>query len=153
MHVSFRNRLTFFFILLVILPVLAVAAVGLLIVENAESSSTEDQVQTARKTARARSTSPSQDNAEAVAGTFAQDDSIATAIRDNDEQKLEKRLAKLIEDGHGEAARGSISSARRRSTSGRTTRSRPRGRRSRTTARASGRSSCPRSPRTTTAGS
>ena len=36
MHLSFRNRLTFFFILLVILPVLAVASVGILIVRNSE---------------------------------------------------------------------------------------------------------------------
>ena len=36
MHVSFRNRLTFFFILLVVLPVLAVGIVGILIVRNAE---------------------------------------------------------------------------------------------------------------------
>ena len=48
MHVSFRNRLTFFFILLVILPVLAVATVGLLIVENAETQRTEDRLTLSR---------------------------------------------------------------------------------------------------------
>ena len=35
---SFRNRLTFFFILLVILPVLAVASVGILIVRDSEEA-------------------------------------------------------------------------------------------------------------------
>ena len=97
MHVSFRNRLTFFFILLVILPVLAVAAVGLLIVESVESSSTEDQVQTARKTAGALYES-AQDNAGAVAGAFAREESVAAAIRDNDEQDLERQLEKLTNE-------------------------------------------------------
>jgi len=41
MHVSFRNRLTFFFILLVILPVLAVAFVGILIVRDSEEGKTD----------------------------------------------------------------------------------------------------------------
>ena len=80
MHVSFRNRLTFFFILLVILPVLAVATVGLLIVHNAETTATNKQLESAQKAASALYEA-SQDNAEAVAGTFAQDDSIAAAIR------------------------------------------------------------------------
>ena len=50
MHVSFRNRLTFFFVLLVILPVLAVAFVGILIVRDSEEEKTDStltQAQTA----------------------------------------------------------------------------------------------------------
>ena len=41
MHVSFRNRLTLFFILLVILPVLVVAGVAILSVQRSESSRTD----------------------------------------------------------------------------------------------------------------
>ena len=44
MHVSFRNRLTFFFILLVILPVLAVAVVGIMIVRSNENSNTNELI-------------------------------------------------------------------------------------------------------------
>jgi diguanylate cyclase (GGDEF)-like protein len=104
MHVSFRNRLTFFFILLVILPVLAVATVGLLIVHNAEQSRTDDRLELAQDAASALYES-SQTNAEAVAGTFALDDSIASAIRDTNVAKLETRLSKLIEDGTAKRAR------------------------------------------------
>ena len=44
MHVSFRNRLTFFFILLVILPVLAVATVGILIVGGRQAINGEIEI-------------------------------------------------------------------------------------------------------------
>jgi diguanylate cyclase (GGDEF)-like protein len=104
MHVSFRNRLTFFFILLVILPVLAVATVGLLIVHNAEQARTGDRLESAQQAATALYVA-SQDNAEAVAATFAKDDSIAAAIRENDQEKLENRLAGLIDDGTAKRAR------------------------------------------------
>jgi len=104
MHVSFRNRLTFFFILLVILPVLAVATVGLLIVHNAEQSRTEDRLKLAQDAATTLYES-SQTNAEAVARTFALDRSIATAIRENDVTRLENRLSKLIKDGTAKRAR------------------------------------------------
>ena len=51
MHVSFRNRLTFFFILLVILPVLAVAVVGILIVRNTEEGQTDERLSLAQRAA------------------------------------------------------------------------------------------------------
>ena len=52
MHVSFRNRLTFFFILLVILPVLAVAAVGILIVRDSEEAKNDATLEQAQRRGR-----------------------------------------------------------------------------------------------------
>jgi hypothetical protein len=49
MHVSFRNRLTFFFILLVILPVLALALVGILIVRDSEAGKTDTRLGQAQR--------------------------------------------------------------------------------------------------------
>ena len=51
MHVSFRNRLTVFFIVLVILPVLAVAAVGILIVRDSEAGKNADSARQAQRAA------------------------------------------------------------------------------------------------------
>ncbi|HZB76165.1 MAG TPA: diguanylate cyclase [Solirubrobacteraceae bacterium] len=96
MHVSFRNRLTFFFILLVILPVLAVATVGILIVRNTEERNTDERLALARTAAQALYQS-GRDSAEAVARTFAQDDSVAAAIRSGDRRRLQRRVDDLIE--------------------------------------------------------
>ncbi|MET0685910.1 MAG: diguanylate cyclase [Solirubrobacteraceae bacterium] len=104
MHVSFRNRLTFFFILLVVLPVIAVGIVGILIVRNAEETANDQRLDSAQTAAEALSES-SQDNAAAVAQTFAQDDSIAAAIRAGESERLENRLQKLINDGTAQRAR------------------------------------------------
>src|ERR671911_292005 len=96
MHVSFRNRLTFFFILLVILPVLAVATVGILIVRNTEERNTDERLALAGTAAQALYQS-GRDSAEAVARTFAQDDSVAAAIRSGDRRRLQRRVDDLIE--------------------------------------------------------
>ena len=48
---SFRNRLTFFFILLVILPVLAVASVGILIVRDSEEGKNDAALEQAQRAA------------------------------------------------------------------------------------------------------
>src|ERR687897_1942085 len=96
MHVSFRNRLTFFFILLVILPMLAVATVGILIVRNTEERNTDERLALARTAAQALYQS-GRDSAEAVARTFAQDDSVAAAIRAGDRRRLQRRVDDLIE--------------------------------------------------------
>ena len=68
MHLSFRNRLTFFFILLVILPVLAVASVGILIVRNSEEGKNNDALEQAKRAA-ASLYSDAEDRARAVAQT------------------------------------------------------------------------------------
>jgi diguanylate cyclase (GGDEF)-like protein len=96
--VSFRNRLTFFFILLVILPVLAVALVGVLVVRDSEAGKRDAALEQARLAAdglyqdsRARS--------QTVAQTVARDRELAVAVRDGDRKALERRLQDLARRG------------------------------------------------------
>ena len=96
MHVSFRNRLTFFFIVLVILPVIAVAAVGILIVHDSENSKNETSLDRARVAAEALYTDAS-DRAMAVAETVQTDDRLAVAVRDGDRAAQQDRLEALTE--------------------------------------------------------
>jgi diguanylate cyclase (GGDEF)-like protein len=102
--VSFRNRLTFFFILLVILPVLAVASVGILIVRDSEEGKNDQRLQQAYQAAdglygdaRAR--------AETVASTVTTDDELAVAVRDGDRAKLQRRLEELAKRGGADRVR------------------------------------------------
>jgi len=96
--VSFRNRLTFFFILLVIVPVLAVASVGILIVRDSEEAKNEAALAQAQlaaeglyQEARAR--------AQVVAETVSTDDALAVAVRDGDRAGQQRRLEDLAERG------------------------------------------------------
>ena len=98
MHVSFRNRLTFFFILLVVLPVIAVGIVGILIVRNAEEGETT-RGSTRRRRGR-RLFETHKDNARRSRETFAQDDSVAAAIRDGDrDARCRSALNQLVGSG------------------------------------------------------
>jgi diguanylate cyclase (GGDEF)-like protein len=96
MHVSFRNRLTFFFILLVILPVLAVATVGILIVRNSEEGKTDERVEQAGRAA-SEIYGDARERAATIGDTFAADDKVAAAIRTDDRQLLEQRLGQLAD--------------------------------------------------------
>ena len=95
---SFRNRLTFFFILLVILPVLALALVGILIVRDSELGKADAGLERA-KTAAEGLYSESQERARTVAGTVATDEELAVAIRDGDRAALQDRLEALARRG------------------------------------------------------
>src|SRR5215208_2037275 len=96
MHVSFRNRLTFFFILLVILPVLAVATVGILIVRDSEEGKTDERVEQAGRAA-SEIYGDARERAATIGDTFAADDKVAAAIRIDDRQLLEQRLSQLAD--------------------------------------------------------
>ena len=98
MHVSFRNRLTFFFILLVILPVLAVAFVGVLIVRDSESEKV-DTTLTQSQQAAEELYRDARDRSETVAETVRNDQELAVAIRDEDRQALQQRLTDLAQRG------------------------------------------------------
>jgi diguanylate cyclase (GGDEF)-like protein len=98
MHVSFRNRLTFFFILLVILPVLAVGFIGVLIVENSEERNTEERLSQAEKAAN-EFYGEARERAEKVAQTVEGDEALAVAIRDRDRAALQQRLQQLADRG------------------------------------------------------
>jgi diguanylate cyclase (GGDEF)-like protein len=96
MHVSFRNRLTFFFILLVILPVLAVALVGIVIVRNSEAGKTDTRLKQSQRAA-VELYSASRARAQTVARTVAMDIPLAVAIRDGNKTALQRRLRQLAQ--------------------------------------------------------
>jgi diguanylate cyclase (GGDEF)-like protein len=98
MHVSFRNRLTFFFILLVILPVLAVGFVGVLIVQHSEERNTEERLSQAQTAAR-EFYDEAEMRAKKVAQTVETDRLLAVAVRDGDRAALTERLQDLAERG------------------------------------------------------
>jgi diguanylate cyclase (GGDEF)-like protein len=98
MHVSFRNRLTFFFILLVILPVLAVAFVGILIVRDSEEGKTDAGLAQAQIAAEGLY-GESRERARTVVGTVAKDQELAIAVRDGDRAALKGRLENLAQRG------------------------------------------------------
>jgi diguanylate cyclase (GGDEF)-like protein len=98
MHVSFRNRLTFFFILLVILPVLAVAFVGILIVRDSEEGKTDAGLAQAQIAAEGLY-GESRERARTVVGTVAKDQELAIAVRDGDRAALKERLENLAQRG------------------------------------------------------
>ena len=97
MHVSFRNRLTFFFIVLVILPVLAVAAVGILLVRDSESTKNDELAEPRAGSRRRACTTTPRDRAMAVARTVQTDDRLAEAVRDGDRAAQQDRLEALTE--------------------------------------------------------
>jgi len=98
MHLSFRNRLTFFFILLVILPVLAVALVGIVIVRDSEAGKTDAGLAQAQIVAEGLYRE-SRERAQAVARTVARDDALAAAVRDDDRSAVQDRLDALVRRG------------------------------------------------------
>ena len=95
---SFRNRLTFFFILLVILPVLAVALVGIVIVRDSEAGKTDAGLAQAQLVAEGLYRE-SRERAQAVARTVARDDALAAAVRDDDRSAVQDRLDALVRRG------------------------------------------------------
>jgi diguanylate cyclase (GGDEF)-like protein len=96
--VSFRNRLTFFFVLLVIVPVLAVAFVGILIVRDSEEKTTDNTLTQAQTAARGVYDDAEQ-RARTVSETVQNDEELAIAIRDRDRAALQRRLGDLARRG------------------------------------------------------
>jgi diguanylate cyclase (GGDEF)-like protein len=96
--VSFRNRLTLFFILLVILPVLAVASVGILIVRNSEEGKNDAALAQAQRAAEGLY-QESRERAQVVAQTVSTDDELATAVRDDERVAQQRRLEDLARRG------------------------------------------------------
>jgi diguanylate cyclase (GGDEF)-like protein len=98
MHVSFRNRLTFFFILLVILPVLAVGLVGILILRDSEQGKTDAGLAQAQVAAEGLYRE-SRQRSQTVAQTVAKDQELAIAVRERDRAALQNRLEDLAQRG------------------------------------------------------
>jgi diguanylate cyclase (GGDEF)-like protein len=104
MHVSFRNRLTFFFILLVIVPVLAVAFVGVLIVRDSEEEKI-DTTLTQSQQAAEEIYRDARDRSGAVAQTVSSDRALAMAVRNGNRAALQRRLTDLAQRGGAERVR------------------------------------------------
>jgi diguanylate cyclase (GGDEF)-like protein len=96
--VSFRNRLTFFFILLVIVPVLAVAAVGILIVRDSEEAKNDAALEQAQLAAEGLY-KEQRERAQVVAQTVTTDERLAIAVRDDDRAAQQRRLEDLAKRG------------------------------------------------------
>jgi diguanylate cyclase (GGDEF)-like protein len=88
---SFRNRLTIFFIVLVILPMIVVAAVGFVLASDSEEGKLNAQLTTTQRSA-AGLFAESQDRAQAGGQTIARDPELAAAIEAGEPRRIQARL-------------------------------------------------------------
>ena len=88
---SFRNRLTIFFIVLVILPMIVVAAVGFVLASDSEEGKLNAQLTTTQRAA-AGLFAESQDRAQAAGQTIGRDRELAAAIQAGDRERIQARL-------------------------------------------------------------
>jgi hypothetical protein len=94
---SFRNRLTAFFIVLVILPMIVVAAVGFVLASDSEQGKTDARLSQAQGSASGLFRE-FQDRAEAAARVIAMDARLSAAIQARRRPAIQRRLALLAGD-------------------------------------------------------
>ena len=94
---SFRNRLTIFFIVLVILPMIVVAAVGFVLAADSEQGKTDARLYEAQRSATGLFRE-FQDRAEAAARVIGQDTRLSAAIEAGARGPIQRRLDVLTED-------------------------------------------------------
>ena len=94
---SFRNRLTVFFIVLVILPMIVVAAVGFVLASDSEQGKTDARLSEAQTSASGLFREK-QDEAEKAARVIAQDRQLAQAIQAGQRGPIQARLNQLASD-------------------------------------------------------
>src|SRR5215207_7066466 len=94
---SFRNRLTAFFVVLVILPMIVVAAVGFVLASRSEHGKTDARLSQAQRSASALFRQ-SQGRAERAAQVIGQDPALAGAIEAKRRGAIQKRLQTLAAD-------------------------------------------------------
>jgi diguanylate cyclase (GGDEF)-like protein len=94
---SFRNRLTIFFIVLVILPMIVVATVGFVLAADSEQGKTDARLFEAQRSASGLFRE-FQDRAEAAARVIGQDTRLSAAIEARDHGPIQKRLDALTDD-------------------------------------------------------
>src|SRR5215208_2173648 len=94
---SFRNRLTIFFIVLVILPMVVVATVGFVLAAASEQGKTDARLSAAQRSASGLFRE-FQDRAEAAARRIGQDERLAAAIESGDRGRIQARLTTLAAD-------------------------------------------------------
>src|SRR4051794_1686242 len=91
---SFRNRLTVFFIVLVILPMVVVAAVGFVLASDSEQGKTDARLSEAQR-AGSGLFREFQDRAQASAGVIGHDTQLSAAIHAGKRAAIQKRLNAL----------------------------------------------------------
>src|SRR5215213_6414928 len=94
---SFRNRLIAFFVVLVILPLIAVAAVGFVLASKSEQDQTKARLAEAQR-ASSGLFREFQDRAQAAARVIGQDAQLAAAIRSGKRARIQRRLDTLAGD-------------------------------------------------------
>jgi diguanylate cyclase (GGDEF)-like protein len=94
---SFRNRLTVFFIVLVILPMVVVAAVGFVLASDSEQGKTDARLSEARH-AGTGLFREFQDRAQGAARVIGQDAQLSAAIHSGKRPAIQKRLITLASD-------------------------------------------------------
>src|SRR5215204_5531710 len=94
---SFRNRLTAFFIVLVILPMIVVAAVGFVLASDSEQGKTDARLSEAQRSASGLFRE-SQDQAEDAARAIAGDQQLAQAIQSGERTAVQTRLDELARE-------------------------------------------------------
>ena len=88
---SFRNRLRLFFVFIVVIPMIAVAAVLFQIVSRSEESQTDAQLSEAQRVAR-NLYGESAGRANAAGREIVADEGLREAIADKDPERIESRL-------------------------------------------------------------
>jgi diguanylate cyclase (GGDEF)-like protein len=94
---SFRNRLTIFFIVLVILPMVVVATVGFVLAADSEQGKTDARLFEAQRSASGLFRE-FQDRAEAAARVIGHDEGLSAAIAAGDRGPIQQRLNGLATD-------------------------------------------------------
>src|SRR3954453_4316908 len=100
---SFRNRLTVFFFLLVILPMIVVAAVGFVLASDSEQGKTDARLSEAQR-AGSGLFREFQDRAQDAARVIGQDPQLAAAIRSGRRPAIQRRLDALAGDARATRA-------------------------------------------------
>jgi diguanylate cyclase (GGDEF)-like protein len=100
---SFRNRLTIFFIVLVILPMIVVATVGFVLAADSEQGKTDARLFEAQRSASGLFRE-FQDRAEAAARAIGQDTRLSAAIASKDHARIQTRLDTLAQDSRADRA-------------------------------------------------
>jgi diguanylate cyclase (GGDEF)-like protein len=93
-HMSFRNRLTLFFVVIVIVPMIAVGLVLFRLVSDSETGKDDAGISQAQ-TAALGLYREYQERGETAAESFGEDPELAAAIRDGDRERIRLRLEEL----------------------------------------------------------
>src|SRR5512132_3645622 len=94
---SFRNRLTTFFIVLVILPMVVVATVGFVLASDSEQGKTDARLFEAQRSASGLFRE-FQDRAELAARDIGQDARLSAAIQSGKRRPIQARLTALASE-------------------------------------------------------